>query len=404
MPRHLTDIAIANLKPRPVRYEVPDPAARGLRVVVQPSGRKSYAVRYRNAAGRARKLTLPPGITLAAARKLAADALLEVAQGRDPANAKQASRQTARTQVDDTVERLARQFIEQHAKRKTRQNSWRQTVYVFRNDVVPAWGKRTVHEITRRDVRDLLDGIAADRPVMANRVRGVLLKFFSWLAERDIITTSPMVGVKAVTKEVPRERVLGDDELCRLWLAAEKLGGTAGACIKLLMLLGARRSEIAALRWSEVDGDVLSIGAERMKGRTAHIIPLSAQATAILASIPKLVPKVPSKDRYVWGKAAVNHFHRIKRELDAHMGDATPWVIHDIRRSVASGMAKLGVAIPVIEKLLAHKSGTFKGVVGVYQRHGFVAEMAVAVQKWADHIEQLVGGKPAKVVKLPLQR
>src|SRR5215472_14349602 len=104
MAKALTDIAIRNLKPRAVRYEVPDPGARGLRVVVQPSGRTSYAVRFRTAAGRARKLTLPAGITLAAARKLAADALLDVAQGRDPATAKQDVRRGARFRAADTVE------------------------------------------------------------------------------------------------------------------------------------------------------------------------------------------------------------------------------------------------------------------------------------------------------------
>src|SRR5262245_63440858 len=110
----LTDITVQNLKPRAVQYEKPDPGARGLRVVVHPTGRKSFIVRYRNAAGRTRKLTLPAGITLAAARKLAADALLEVAQGHDPAAAKRTASRVARTQADDTVERLAAQFIEQH--------------------------------------------------------------------------------------------------------------------------------------------------------------------------------------------------------------------------------------------------------------------------------------------------
>jgi integrase len=411
MTKALTDIAIQNLKAGQARYEVPDPGARGLRVIVQPSGRKSYAVRYRNAAGRPRKLTLPAGITLAAARKLAADSLLEVAQGKDPATVKQATRQTARVHVDDTVERLAHQFITQYAKRQTRENSWRQTGYVFKNDVLPAWGKRNVHEISRRDVRGLLDGIAGDRPVMANRVRGVLSKFFGWLAERDVITSSPMVGIKAPTKEIPRERVLSDDELKALWLAADAIDEPAGACIKILMLTAARRSEIARLKWSEVpDGDALMLPAKRMKGKAAHIIPLSTQAAAIIAAQPQV-------GDYVFGKTPVGHFHRIKFELATHMKlqldthmkpeqlnapmeRTAPWVIHDIRRSVATGMAKLGIAIPVIERLLAHKSGTFKGVVGIYQRHSFLPELAVAVQRWADHLDQLVGRKSAKVVRL----
>src|SRR5262249_10737020 len=211
--------------------------------------------------------------------------------------------------------------------------------------------------------------------------------------ERDVIAASPMIGVSVPTKEVPRERVLSDDELRRLWLAADAIGGPVGAWIKLLFCPGARRSEIANLRLSEVSDDLLVLPAARMKGKSAHVIPLSAQAAAIIAAMPKV-------GDYVFGKAPVGHWHRIKPELDKHMGDTVPWVIHDIRRSVATGMAKLGVAIPMIEKLLAHKTGTFKGVVGTYQRHSFLPEVSAAVQKWADHIEQLVGGKPAKVVKL----
>jgi hypothetical protein len=197
MTKALTDIAIQKLKPRSVRYEVPDGGARGLRVVVQPSGRKSYAVRYRNAGGRARKHTLPAGITLAAARKLTADVLLEVAQDRDPAAEKRKTRRAAAKAADarerDTVESLAGQFIEQHAKRNTRLNSWRATAGIFRNIVLPAWGGRTVHDITRRDVLDLLNGVAVDRPVMANRVKAAISKFYDWLAEpgREVVTASP---------------------------------------------------------------------------------------------------------------------------------------------------------------------------------------------------------------------
>jgi len=396
----LTDIAVQNLKPRAKRYEVPDPSARGLRVVVQPSGRKSFAVRYRNAAGRARKLTLPAGITLAAARKLAADALLEVAQGRDPGTTKREARRTASAREDATVERLAKQFIEQHAKRKTRENSWRATVGNFNNFVLPAWRHRSVHDITRRDVIELLDKVAVDRPVAANRTKAAVSKFFNWLAARDVIAASPCAGVPLPSKEIPRARVLNDEEIRRLWLACDAIGGGPGACIKLLMLTGQRRGEIARLKWNEIDGDALALPAERMKGHAPHIVPLSTQAAAIIASMPQIVPQVPQPADYILGRSPI-HFGRIKRQFDAHMGTTPKWVIHDLRRSVASGMARIGIPVPVIEKILAHKSGTFRGIVGVYQRHSFLPEMAAALQKWGDHIEQLVTGKPAKVVKLP---
>src|SRR5262249_45353222 len=144
------------------------------------------------------------------------------------------------------------------------------------------------------------------------------------------------------------------------------------------------------LKWSEVGSDVLELPAERMRGKRAHTAPIATQAVAIIAVMPQLVPQVPRSNGYVFGHP-VGHFDRIKRALDAHMGNTPKWVIHDIRRSVASGMARIGVAVPVIEKIMAHRSGTFAGVVAVYQRHSFLPEMAAALQRWGDHIEQLVG-------------
>jgi integrase len=258
---------------------------------------------------------------------------------------------------------------------------------------LPAWRGRSIHDIARRDVIALLEQIAADRPILANRVKAILSKFFGWLCERDVIAASPCVGVKSPSEEVVRDRVLSDDEIRRLWAAAEAIGGNAGAYVKLLVLTGQRRSEIAGLRWTEVDGDVLALPAERMKGKQIHIVPLSAQAATIIAAMPKL-------DDFVLGGALRWRFHHVKRALDAHMSGIPKWVIHDVRRSTASGMARIGIAVPVIEKILAHRSGTFRGIVGTYQRHSFLPEMAAALQRWGDHIEQLVTGVPATVVKL----
>ena len=398
MPR-LTAISIENASPREQRYAIPDSGCRGLYLNVYPRGRKSWSVRYRFN-GASKNLTLDGFPLLAQARKAATAALADVGQGRDPAAAKFATKAATAERERDTVERLSEQFIEQHAKRKTRRNTWRATVAAFENDILPAWEGRTVHDITRRDVIDLLERIATDRPITANRMKAVLSKFFGWLCERDVIAASPCVGVKPPSKEVVRDRVLTDDELRRLWLAAEATGGRESAFIKLLVLTGARRGEIANLKWNEVGSDVLELPAERMKGKQPHMVPLSTQAAAIIASMPKVVPQVPRKDGYVFGQFAISRFVSIKQALDERMGDTPKWVIHDIRRTVASGMAKIGVAVPVIEKILAHKTGTFKGIVGTYQRHSFLPEMAVALQKWADHVEQLVGGKPAKVLTL----
>jgi len=393
MPR-LTTLSIENARPRARRYAIADSGCRGLYLNVYPTGRKSWSVRYRFG-GTSKNLTLDGFPPLAEARKAATAALAEVVQGRDPAAAKFAAKAKVADRERDTVERLAEQFIEKHAKRRTRPNSIRATEAAFRNIILPAWGKRTVHEIARRDVIELLDGVAEDRPILANRTRATLSRFFGWLCERDIIAASPCVGVKPPSAETARDRVLDDSELHRLWLASDAVGGKAGAYVKLLILTGQRRSEIAHLRWSEVDGDALVLPAERMKGKQAHVVPLSTQAATIIAAQPKI------DDFVLGGWRWAGSSHHVKRALDAHMGDVPKWVTHDIRRSVASGMAKIGIAVPVTEKILAHRSGTFRGIVGTYQRHSFLPEMAAAMQKWGDHVEQLIGGKAAKVVKLP---
>jgi integrase len=394
MAKALTTKRIENLKPAAHRQEIPDGGCRGLYLVLQPSGRRAWAVRYRHG-GKTRKLTLDAGLTLAEARKAATAALHELDRGQDPAaqkfDAKAKARQAADLRARDTVEQLARQFIEQYARRRTRANTSRQYEHVFDDIVLPAWRGRIIHEIRRRDIIDLVESVASDRPVMANRALAALSKFFNWLCGRDVISASPCAGVERPHKEQARERVLSDEELRQLWLACDAIGGGAGACIKLLLLTGQRRSEIANLRWREVRGNTLELPAARMKGHQTHIVPLSTAATAIIAAQPRV-------GDFVFGASPVSHFDRIKRELALQL--SAPWVVHDIRRSVASGMARIGVPVPTIEKLLAHRSGTFAGIVGTYQRHSFLPEMAAAVERWSSHVSRVVSGESADVIPM----
>jgi integrase len=398
----LTAKSVENVKPGAARREVPDSGCRGLYLVVQPTGRKSWAVRYRYA-GTPKKLTLDGALTLAAARKAATDALHELAQGRDPAALKFEARASAEkataARAADTVEQWVAHFIERHAKKKTRENSWRQAVHVFDDIVLPAWRGRIVHDIKRRDIIELIESVAEDRPIMANRAHAHVSKFFNWLCERDVIAASPCAGVKRPSAENARDRILSDDEIKALWLACGDIGDPAGACIKVLLLTGQRRSEVAGMRRGEINGDVWTLAPERTKNKRRHDVPLSAQALAIIEGMPKIA----GGDHVftVSGWAPLSQFDRIKHELDAHMKPQTPWVLHDVRRSAASGMAKLGIRLPVIEKCLNHTGGSFRGIVGVYQRHDFAAEKRDALQRWADHIDAIVRGEPArKVVSL----
>ena len=396
MPK-LTAKSVENARAHAERREIPDNGCRGLYLIVQPTGRKAWAVRYRFG-GKTRKLTLDRATTLAAARQAATAALHEVELGRDPAllkfEARASAAETSAARARDTVEALSAQFIEQHAKRKTRPSSWRQAEHVFHDIVLPAWQGRTVHDVRRRDIIDLVEAVAVDRPVMANRALAHLSKFFNWLCQREVIPASPCAGIARPGEEKARERVLNDDEIRRLRLACDAIGGPASVFVKLLLLTGQRRGEIAGAKWSEMDSNLWTMSGERMKGKQAHVVPLSTQALEIIASLPRI-------GDYLFGTGPVSHFDRIKQQLDEHM-KLKPWVMHDLRRTVASGLAKLGVQVPVIEKVLGHRSGTFRGIVGVYQRHDFMREKADALQRWANHVEGVVSGKAAEDKVVPL--
>jgi integrase len=391
----LTTIAVEKAKPAARRREIPDSGCRGLYLIVQPSGARSWALRFRFD-GKPCKHTLGgwPAVSLADARRLAAAAMAQVAQGIDPRVEKRQAKADAAARGRDTVDQLAGQFLEWQGKR-LRPNSLKQLDHIFTDLVVPAWQGRDVHSIGRRDALELIEAIADRTPIMANRVHSGLHRFFRWLCERDVIIASPITGVPRPAPERARERVLSDTELAALWQACETVGEPACSCIRMLMLLGQRRSETAGMRRSEIDGDLWRLPAERMKGRQTHMVPLPARAMLIIEAMPQgdLI--------FTSGTAPFSHFDRIKREIDAEMKPTTPWTWHDIRRSVASGMAGLGIPVPTIEKLLAHRGGTFRGVAGTYQRHSFIPEMRSALERWSEHLDRLVRGEPAaKVVPI----
>jgi integrase len=398
----LTARAIETIKPGASRKEIPDHHLPGLYLVLQPSGAKSWAVRYR-AQGRPRKHTLGPypALDLKTARDLARQAFRAVAEGRDPGEEKT----QARIPAPDTVEAVARQFLDIHCRRLNRPNTIAAAERALNLHILPRWGKRLAKDITRRDVFGLLDGIVgAGHPVAANRTLAVTSKLFNWAVARDIIATSPCAGVKRPALETPRDRVLDDSELCAVWTAATALGGPFGALIKLLILTGQRRDECARMEWTELDLEarLWRPPAVRAKNKKPHDVPLSAPAIEILESLPRFVDGkfALTSDG---GKTAASNYAKNKQRLDALLPpEFAPWVLHDLRRSVASGMARIGVALPTIEKVLNHSSGSFAGIVGVYQRHDFAEEKRRALEAWGRHVAAISAAEPAeaKVVKL----
>jgi integrase len=399
----LTIRSVETIKPKAVRQEIPDSLLPGLYLIQQPSGAKGWAVRYRHQ-GVPRKLTLGsyPALGLQDARKLGAKALRAVAEGRDPGREKI----QARAAKADSIDRVVEEFLERHVKRSNRPRTAQETERLLRQHVLPRWRGRMVHEVTRRDVLDILDRVVdAGAPIAANRVLAAVRKFFNWCIARDIVAASPCAGIKAPSPEAARDRTLTDEELRLVWQAADKMGGTFGPLVKLLALTGQRRDEIARMRWEEIKDRVLVLPAERTKNGQPHEVPLSTAALAVLNSIPR-----KQGSRFVFttngGASPASGYSKNKRRLDALLpADMPSWRLHDLRRSCASGLARLGVNLPVIEKCLNHASGSFAGIVGVYQRHSFADEKRAALEAWGQHIDALISGKPAnKIVGLREKR
>jgi integrase len=405
--KDLTKAALDNLKPGAKRREVPDGHTRGLFYILQPSGATSWALRYR-IAGKNRKLTIGPypEIELKTAREIARKALAKIAAGGDPAAEKQTARAAARAPPEDLVEVVAERFIARHV-RTLKPSTAIEVERIIRKEIVEPWRGRRMADISRRDVHKLLDGIL-DRgsPITANRVLSALRKLYGWAIERDIVQTSPCDRVRAPAAEVVRDRVLDDAELKRLWVEAQALGVPFGPVLQLLILTGQRLGEVSGMRWSELDlaDRVWRLPRERTKNGKPHTVPLSPQALAVIEAMPRI-----AGSDFVFtttaGRVAVDGFSRIKRVLDARLpADMAPWRLHDIRRSTATGLARIGVDIVVVERLLNHASGVFRGIVGTYQMHGFDDERRIALDRWGRHVKALAAAESNLVVELAARR
>jgi integrase len=428
MSKALTAKSIESEKPSAKRREIPDGLLVGLYLIVQPSGQRSFAIRYRHG-GQPRKLTLGryPALDLAKARELGAAALRAAAEGRDPASEKQqAKTEHQRRAAEDACrqrdlfENVAREFIERYAKaraaKKGRPDAWKESARILGlkestddpaklveqgGEFIPYWRGRRIQEIAKRDVIERLEKIADRAPIMANRSLAAIRKLFNWAVGRDILIASPCVGVAAPSPEKSRDRILTDEELYWVWKAAVQDSWPFGPLVQLLILTGQREAEVAAMCLDEIDIDnaLWTLPAWRTKNNELHQIPLSALALAIIKAQP-----VTGSKRFLFsidGERPVTTFSRAKERIDTAIAklrgpQAEPmpaWVFHDLRRTMVSGMARLGIELPVIEKCINHKSGTFRGIVGVYQRHSFAQEKEVAFSAWARFVEQVVSGK-----------
>lgn len=305
-------------------------------------------------------------------------------EGRDPATEK---REARRRLVTDRVDDLIEAFIKQHVSKR---RSAGEIGRILKREIVARWGSRSVHAIKRRDIIELVSEIV-DRgaPIGANKILKVAKTFFGWCVGKGIIDRSPCEGVKSPTREVTRDRVLSDEELGRVVKAARQIGGAYGGIVELLALTGQRREEVAQMTWDELDLEkrVWTLPGTRTKNGKPHIVHLSEPATRVIVARPKRATYV-----FTAGHKAFSAFSPSKPKLDEH-AEVSGWRLHDLRRTVVSGMARLGVPPHVADKILNHASGTISGVAAVYQRHEFLEERKIALERWGVHIEEITSAK-----------
>jgi integrase len=378
MAKALTDIGIAKLKSGPVRREIPDRTPL-LYVIVQPTGRRRFALRYRFN-GRSRKLTLGAGLSLAAARKAATDAALEIDRGIDPSDARKAVRAKAAA-VADTLQAICVQYLAREGdKLRTR----RQRELLLARCVYPILGERPIGGIRRGEIVRLLDKIEDERGSRsADATLTILRRVFNWHAVRDDGFVPPVIrGMsRHSTAAHARSRILDDEELRRVWQAAGSVG-LFGVLLKFLLLTGARRAEATAMTWSEVAGGVWTLPAARNKTKHELVRPLSRAALAIIEAQPRFADV-----EFVFAAAKRPlRMYRGKARLDAASG-VSGWQIHDLRRTARSLLSRCGVNADVGERCLGHVVG---GVRGVYDRHRYLEEMRAAYESLSTQIERIL--------------
>lgn len=380
MQKALTLRTLESLKPQTKRYDVRDSHLPGFGVRVGTGGQITFMIAYRYGTKQRRvRLGRYPLLGLAEARERAMEMLRKVDEGGDPS--------VSRRSHSHRVEHVVDEFITKYAKPKNR--TWADTQALLRREFVSRHGHRDIRTITRAEILDILDAnVERGAPYQANRARSQLMKLFNWCIERSYVDRNPVQGIKPLTKERKRDRILTNDEIKRLVALCRKEGYPFGDLYLMLLVTGQRRGEATGMRWSEIDRDarVWRMPSERTKNDHPHSVPLSDMALAILDRVPRYIGS-----DFVFtttGRSAVSGWGKPKDRLTQE-AEVSGWRLHDLRRTASSGMASLGVAPHVIEKILNHVSGTISGVAAVYNRYGYEMEKRDALDRWGAYLDDL---------------
>ena len=376
-------------------------SVKGLGLKVRPSGKKTLVFQYRVGAGRAGKskqITLgepSPVLNLERARVLASEHRLTVNAGGDPAEIVRKAKEAVRRSSERAFDTYLETFLE-HAHRTLR--SAGEVERILRKEFLPHWRGCDIADLGRVDIRERLNVImAADKPYLANKCLGVIGMFFSYAANQGEITASPAAGMRAPFKRPPtgRDRFLSDNELVKVWKAAGEEPQPYGPYIRFLILVPARRGELAGMNQKEFDCEVglWEVPAERSKNGKPVILPLPPMAWNIIDNQPKHKSGLLFTKR---GNNPISGFSKLKLGLDERLDGVESWHLHDLRRTFATGLARLGIDEKVTELCLNHVPKQLRGVAAVYNKFDYLEQKAKTLSLWADHVLGLVTAADAE--------
>lgn len=379
MAKVLTSLFVSNVKPTGARLEYRDAALPGFLLRVTGDGKKSFTYRYRSPAdGTHKRLTWGyPAYSLADARTEAENVVRTVARKEEPKPA-------PALELPETVGELCSLYVKQHLKKRVRK--WKEAEGEIENHIRPKLGTTRLDKITKSHVRLLIQGIEATYPVAANRVLSRLRAVFNWGNDEDLCTVDPTRGVKKPTKEKPKARTLTDDELKAVWLACDALDFPAREYMRALILTGQRRDEVRCVQRQEVDRLMMNwvIPATRYKSDRDHLIPLTPAVLELFdASLARAGYIFSSTE----GKTPYANLIRPKRTLDKVSG-VSGWTLHDVRRTVRTGLSRLGIRPDIAERVIGHSVGGKLGE--TYDIYSYRQEKLEALTAWQAHIASLL--------------
>jgi integrase len=357
--------------------------------------RRSWVAQYRSF-GRTRRVLLGSGelLNVEQARAAAKKVLARVTLGHDP----QAEKIARRQKDTHSLKGIVADYLA-FKQRTVRPRTYGEIVRYLTGHFFKPLHNIPIDQITRKDVAARLTKITLENgSITASRARIALSGFYAWAMGQGLAEANPVIGTTRPQEAKPRERVLDDDELARVWKACSD--DAFGKVIRLLILTGARRAEVGGMQWSELDFErgTWVIPAERVKNGRQHTLPLTPLAISIIESVPRRVGR-----DHLFGTRSdggLSHWHA-KAELDQRL-TIKPWRVHDLRRTLATRLCDLGIAPHVVEQILNHQSGHRAGIVGVYNRSSYEREVKAALALWSDHVRALVENGERKVV--PMQR